>query len=69
MRDPSVPVLVEHVGTAPCKRPGSRGRASVEQVYRARLWEDGVRTMLEMGVTAFVEIGPGPGAVRAHQPH
>ncbi len=31
----------------------------IEQLYSPVLWEDSVRTMLELGVTHFVECGPG----------
>ena len=31
----------------------------VEQLYSPVLWEDSVRTMLELGVTHFIECGPG----------
>ncbi len=31
----------------------------IEQVYSPVLWEDDVRKMLELGVTTFIECGPG----------
>lgn len=31
----------------------------IEQVYSPVLWEDNVRKMLELGVTTFIECGPG----------
>ena len=31
----------------------------VEQLYSPVLWEDSVRTLLELGVTHFIECGPG----------
>lgn len=31
----------------------------VEQLYSPVLWEDSVRTMLDLGVTHFIECGPG----------
>jgi [acyl-carrier-protein] S-malonyltransferase len=33
--------------------------ALYQQVYSSVLWEDSVRTMLELGVERFIEIGPG----------
>ncbi|MBE1553496.1 ACP S-malonyltransferase [Sporosarcina limicola] len=31
----------------------------IEQIYSPVLWEDSVRTLLELGVTHFIECGPG----------
>lgn len=57
MRDPSVPVVV-NISGQPVQTAAEARSALVRQVSEPVMWEDGVRTMVEMGVTAFVEIGP-----------
>ena len=57
-RDPSVPVVANIDAT-----PKQTGKESVEalihQVSLPVLWEASVRTMIEMGVSTFLEVGPG----------
>lgn len=57
-REPAFP-LVANVSARPLRDVQEAVDALVEQVYRPVLWEDSVRAMLEMGVTHFVEVGPG----------
>jgi [acyl-carrier-protein] S-malonyltransferase len=58
IRDASVPVIANY--TAKPIRTATEIRTALkEQVASAVLWEDSVRTMLELGVEGFIEIGPG----------
>lgn len=57
-REPAFP-LVANVSARPLRDVQEAVNALVEQVYRPVLWEDSVRAMLDMGVTHFVEVGPG----------
>jgi len=58
IRDAQVPVIANY--TASSVRTAEEIRTALkEQVASAVLWEDSVRTMLELGVDTFVEIGPG----------
>ena len=57
-RDPSIPVVVNVTGGAVRAGAGLREALST-QVVSSVLWEDCVRTMASMGVTRFVEFGPG----------
>ena len=58
INDPTVPVISNVEATA--NREGSRIRALlVEQVCAPVRWEESVQAMAGLGVTRFIEIGPG----------
>jgi len=57
-RDPSVPV-VANIDAKP-KRAGTESiEALIRQVSSPVLWEASVRTLIDVGVSTFVEVGPG----------
>lgn len=56
--DPRVPVYV-NVDAKPIRDSAAAKDALVRQVSRPVLWEETVRTMIEDGVSLFVEVGPG----------
>lgn len=56
--DPGVPVYV-NVDAAPVTDAAAAKDALVRQVSRPVLWEQSVRTMIDDGVSLFVEVGPG----------
>ncbi|UCF46257.1 MAG: ACP S-malonyltransferase, partial [Myxococcales bacterium] len=56
--DPRVPVYV-NVDAAPVTGAAAAKDALVRQVSRPVLWEQSVRTMIDDGVSLFVEVGPG----------
>ena len=57
-RDPSVPV-VANIDAKP-KRAGTESiEALIRQVSSPVLWEASVRTLVDLGVSTFVEVGPG----------
>ena len=58
IRDAAVPEIANYTA-APVRTADEIRTALKEQVASAVLWEDSVRTMLELGVDTFVEIGPG----------
>ncbi|MCX7568453.1 ACP S-malonyltransferase [Tumebacillus sp. DT12] len=58
VRDAQVPVIA-NCTASPVSTANEIRTALKEQVASAVLWEDSVRTMLELGVDTFVEIGPG----------
>jgi [acyl-carrier-protein] S-malonyltransferase len=58
IRDAKVPVIA-NVHAKPVVHADDIRSALKNQVAAAVLWEDSVRTMLEMGVNSFIEIGPG----------
>jgi [acyl-carrier-protein] S-malonyltransferase len=58
LRDARVP-LVANVTARASTTASDLGRELVDQVARPVLWADGVRTMLDTGIRAFVEFGPG----------
>ncbi len=51
--------LVANVTARPVTDPEELRQALTEQVVARVLWEESVRTMLGMGVTHFLELGPG----------
>lgn len=58
VRDPSVPV-VANIDATP-KRTGKESvEALISQVSLPVLWEASVRTLIDKGVTTFLEVGPG----------
>lgn len=58
VRDPSVPV-VANIDATP-KRTGKESvEALISQVSLPVLWEASVRTLINKGVTTFLEVGPG----------
>lgn len=56
--DPSFPV-VSNVTSQPVRESGTARRLLVEQLTEPVRWTMSMRTMLELGVTRFVEVGPG----------
>jgi len=56
--DPVVPVYV-NVDAAPISNAVAAKEALIRQVSRPVLWEQSVRTMIDDGVSLFVEVGPG----------
>lgn len=57
-RDPAFPV-VSNVTAHPVSAAAEARQLLVRQLTSAVRWSDSVRTMLELGVTRFLEIGPG----------
>ena len=57
-RDPSVPV-VANVDATPKQTSEESIEALIRQVSLPVLWEASVRTAIEMGVSTFLEVGPG----------
>lgn len=55
---PCVPV-VSNVDAQPHGPPEQIERRLVEQVISPVLWEDSIRALLRMGMTRFIELGPG----------
>ncbi|BAQ10482.1 malonyl coa-acyl carrier protein transacylase [Bacillus sp. OxB-1] len=58
MSDATIPVIA-NVNASPVQDEDTIKSLLVEQLYSPVLWEDSVRTLLELGVTHFVECGPG----------
>lgn len=58
MTETSVPV-VANVNASVVEQSDQMKQLLVEQLYSPVLWEDSVRTMIENGVTHFIECGPG----------
>ena len=58
MEDATIP-LVANVNASVVTNSEKIKKQLVEQLYSPVLWEDSVRTMLDLGVTHFVECGPG----------
>jgi len=57
-RDPIFPVI-SNVTAQPVSEAAEARELLVRQLTSAVRWTDSVRTMLELGVTGFLEIGPG----------
>ena len=58
MDDASIPV-VANVNASVVINSSQIKKQLVEQLYSPVLWEDSVRTMIDLGVTHFIECGPG----------
>jgi len=58
MRSPSVPVVL-NVSAQPSCDPDEIKRELMVQVTSPVRWSDSVKTMVELGCTIFVELGPG----------
>lgn len=58
MTDATIPVIANVNASAVTDSNDIKGLL-VEQLYSPVLWEDSVRTLLELGVTHFIECGPG----------
>ena len=54
----SIPVI-SNVTAAPISEPNEIKEKLIQQLYSPVLWEDSVKTLLELGVDTFVEVGPG----------
>lgn len=54
----SIPVI-SNVTAGPIEEPNDIKEKLIEQLYSPVLWEDSVKTLLELGVDTFVEVGPG----------
>ena len=51
--------IISNVGANLLEGPAAIRQEMIEQVYSPVLWEDDVRKLLELGVTTFIECGPG----------
>ena len=51
--------IISNVGAELLQEPAAIRSEMIEQVYSPVLWEDDVRKLLELGVTTFIECGPG----------
>jgi len=51
--------IISNVGADLLESPAAIRQEMIEQVYSPVLWEDDVRKLLELGVTTFIECGPG----------
>lgn len=58
IQDASIPV-VTNVTAQPIEKGDEIKAKLVEQLYSPVRWEESVQTMLDLGVTTFIEIGPG----------
>ncbi|MFD1204115.1 ACP S-malonyltransferase [Sporosarcina contaminans] len=58
MKEAAVPVIA-NVNAEAVVNPEKIKELLVEQLYSPVLWEDSVRTLLDLGVTHFIECGPG----------
>jgi [acyl-carrier-protein] S-malonyltransferase len=58
LQAPRIPLVANITARAVTDQEELR-RAMTEQVVSRVLWEDSIRTMLDMGVTHFLELGPG----------
>ena len=58
MEDATIPI-VANVNASVVKNSTEIKELLVEQLYSPVLWEDSVRTLIEQGVTHFIECGPG----------
>jgi [acyl-carrier-protein] S-malonyltransferase len=56
--DSKIPVIA-NVSAQPIVAANVIEEKLVEQLYSPVLWEDSVRTMIDLGVDTFIEIGPG----------
>jgi len=56
--EPAIPV-VSNVTGIPYPEPGAIAELLVKQLVMPVRWEESVRTMVDNGVTDFVEVGPG----------
>ncbi|WP_108669731.1 ACP S-malonyltransferase [Peribacillus acanthi] len=53
------PPVISNVSAEPMSSPEDIKERLVEQLYSPVKWEDSVQKMLQLGVTTFIEIGPG----------
>jgi [acyl-carrier-protein] S-malonyltransferase len=58
MKDAEIPV-VANVTAEPITLASEIKEKLIEQLYSPVLWEDSVQKMIDLGVDAFIEIGPG----------
>ncbi|WP_342512636.1 ACP S-malonyltransferase [Sporosarcina sp. FSL K6-1522] len=58
MKNAAIPVIA-NVNASVVENHNDIQQYLVEQLYSPVLWEDSVRTLLELGVTHFIECGPG----------
>ncbi|RFU63315.1 ACP S-malonyltransferase [Peribacillus glennii] len=56
--DANIPVI-SNVIAAPIYKPEEIKEKLIEQLYSPVLWEDSVKKMLSVGVSTFIEVGPG----------
>jgi malonyl CoA-acyl carrier protein transacylase len=56
---PSIPVMANATGNVYPSDTAAIARLLVEQITRPVLWEQSVRRLRALGVTSFVEVGPG----------
>ncbi|WP_057913444.1 ACP S-malonyltransferase [Peribacillus muralis] len=58
IKQAEIPVI-SNVTANPITSPIEIKEKLIEQLYSPVLWEDSVRTLLELGVDTFIEVGPG----------
>ncbi|MDQ0161702.1 ACP S-malonyltransferase [Bacillus alveayuensis] len=58
IQNASIPVIT-NVTAKPIKNGKELKEKLVEQLYSPVRWEESVQTMIDLGVTTFIEIGPG----------
>ncbi|SOC35457.1 ACP S-malonyltransferase [Ureibacillus acetophenoni] len=58
INEPQIPII-SNVGAEILQSVSEIKQEMIEQVYSPVLWEQDVRKMLELGVTTFIECGPG----------
>lgn len=58
VKAPHTPII-SNVEAELLQDPAAIRNEMIEQVYSPVLWEDDVRKLLELGVTTFIECGPG----------
>lgn len=58
MKQADIPVIA-NVSATPMNEPNDIKEKLLQQLYSPVLWEDSVRTMIQLGVDTFIEIGSG----------
>ncbi|KGR80390.1 ACP S-malonyltransferase [Ureibacillus manganicus] len=58
INEPQIPII-SNVGAETLHEVADIKKEMIEQVYSPVLWEQDVRKLLELGVTTFIECGPG----------
>lgn len=58
INNPTIPII-SNVNSQEIVDTNTIKTEMIEQVYSPVLWEDNVRKMLDLGVTTFIECGPG----------
>ncbi|MGG4266339.1 ACP S-malonyltransferase [Peribacillus simplex] len=58
LKQAQIPVI-SNVTAKPITAPAEIKEKLIEQLYSPVLWEDSVKSLLELGVDTFIEVGPG----------